>query len=67
MRNLMIEKRAMVSQQPAVDESMLLWLAADGLSFQELLGISPFSEDERKALRSKLIDMAVALENEHCE
>lgn len=67
MRNLMIEKKAMVAQQPAADESMLLWLAADGLSFQELLGISPFDEDERKALRNKLIDMAVALENEHCE
>ena len=42
-------------------DSLLLWLAADGLSFQDLISVSPFSEDERKSIRHKLIKMAESL------
>ena len=42
-------------------DSLLLWLAADGLSFQELISVGPFSETERKAIRHRLIEMAESL------
>ena len=55
-------KKQEIESQDAIDESTLLWLAADGLSFQELMEISPFDETERNAIRQKLIAKAVALE-----
>ncbi|WP_218352759.1 TetR/AcrR family transcriptional regulator [Alteromonas lipotrueiana] len=42
-------------------DSLLLWLAIDGLSFQELLSVSPFSENQRNSIRNKLISMAESL------
>ncbi len=42
-------------------DSVVLWLAIDGLSFQELLGVSPFSENERQTIRNKLLSMAESL------
>ncbi|QPG06803.1 TetR/AcrR family transcriptional regulator [Salinimonas marina] len=42
-------------------DSLLLWLAIDGLSFQELLSVSPFSENQRQNIRNKLISMAESL------
>lgn len=60
-------KKDDILSEPHADKSLLLWLAADGLSFQELLGVSPFDEKERTSLRNKLIDMAVALEDDQGE
>ena len=68
MLEMMQSKREEIEQHDAVVESTLLWLAADGLSFQELMDISPFTAEERIALRGKLINRAIALEearNEH--
>ena len=62
MQELMKCKKQEIESQDAVDESTLLWLAADGLSFQELMEISPYDEAERKVIRKKLIARAVALE-----
>ncbi len=62
MQELMKCKKQEIESQDAIDESTLLWLAADGLSFQELMEISPFDETERNAIRQKLIAKAVALE-----
>lgn len=42
-------------------DSLVLWLAIDGLSFQELLAVSPFSDEQRHTIRNKLISMADAL------
>ena len=42
-------------------DSIVLWLAIDGLSFQELMSVSPFTETERNTIREKLISMAEAL------
>ncbi|MBU2977113.1 TetR/AcrR family transcriptional regulator [Alteromonas sp. C1M14] len=67
MSAMMQEKKKAVMSESASEESILLWLAADGLSFQELLGISPFDESERNRLREKLINMAIALEGDRSE
>ncbi|MBU3023164.1 TetR/AcrR family transcriptional regulator [Aestuariibacter sp. A3R04] len=67
MCHMMTTKKDAIFSEPHTDKSLLLWLAADGLSFQELLGVSPFDENERSTLRNKLIDMAVALEDDQGE
>lgn len=61
------EKTQAILSEPQSDMGLLLMLAADGLAFQELLGISPFNQRERDELGNKLIEMAVALEGEHGE
>jgi len=39
----------------------LLWAAADGLLFQELLGIAPYPPDERSGVYQRLLDLAEEL------
>lgn len=50
-----------LAEQPHELEAMLLMVASDGLIFQELLSISPFSEEQRAKLEHYMINRAQEL------
>lgn len=50
-----------LAEQPHELEAMLLMLASDGLVFQELLTISPFSEEQKAKLEHYMINRAQEL------
>lgn len=59
-----LEQKEAIMSEPKSEMATLLMLASDGLAFQELLGVSPFDENERNEIGDKLIEMAIALEGD---
>lgn len=51
-------RQAMQAEPGDLDLKLLLWAAADGLLFQQLLDISPLPPSERPRLENRLVELA---------